>query len=225
MATQNKQLLTLTEVSEKTGISMPTLQRYKKAHQSRIPSVGKGRRQRYPEDALPVFEEIKAENMARRGRPPKSAEAKQKRKVRVAKAKAASKPTSKAAKAPSDGASDGLLSLAEIGRATGISYPTLLRYVRLHLDSIPHEGRGRKRRYKPEAVEVFERLRASSKRGRKPKSETAKAAEKKGGKAKASSGVDARLRAIEKAQSDLGKQIRNLVAKLDRPIKVTLSRR
>ena len=30
---------------------------------------------------------------------------------------------------------------------------------------------------------------------------------------------------IEKAQSDLGKQIRNLVAKLDRPIKVTLSRR
>ena len=55
-----KALYTLTEVSNKTSISMPTLQRYKKNYQDRIPSVGKGRKQRYPEEALQVFEQIKA---------------------------------------------------------------------------------------------------------------------------------------------------------------------
>ena len=65
-------LLTLTEVSERTGISMPTLQRYKKEFQDRIPSVGKGRKQRYPADSLDVFQEIKKENIKKRGRPKKS---------------------------------------------------------------------------------------------------------------------------------------------------------
>src|SRR3954463_945760 len=68
-------LYTLSDISQKTGISMPTLQRYKKLYQGRIPSVGNGRKQRYPENALPVFDEIKNENIGRRGRPRKDASA------------------------------------------------------------------------------------------------------------------------------------------------------
>ena len=66
-----EKLYTLSEISQKTGISMPTLQRYKKLYQDRLPSSGQGRKQRYPESALPVFDEIKNENVGRRGRPRK----------------------------------------------------------------------------------------------------------------------------------------------------------
>jgi hypothetical protein len=66
-------MLTLTEVAKRTGISMPTLQKYKKQHADRIPSQGKGRGQRYPEESLAVFSSLRDENMKRRGRPRKSA--------------------------------------------------------------------------------------------------------------------------------------------------------
>ena len=59
---------------------MPTLLRYKKAYQRRIPAVGKGRTQRYPASALKVFKEIKKENLAKRGRPAKKKAAAKKRK-------------------------------------------------------------------------------------------------------------------------------------------------
>ena len=65
------ELLTLSEVSKRTKISMPTLQRYKKQYQRRIPSVGKGRKQRYPVEALEVFQALKTKNLAKRGRPRK----------------------------------------------------------------------------------------------------------------------------------------------------------
>src|SRR5438045_2296222 len=68
--------LTLTEVAKRTGISMPTLQKYKKQHADRIPSKGKGRAQRYPEESLAVFSTLRDENMAKRGRPRKDAAAK-----------------------------------------------------------------------------------------------------------------------------------------------------
>src|SRR5437763_9695653 len=71
----DQKLYTLSEISQKTGISMPTLQRYKKTYQDRIPSEGQGRKQRYPENALPVFDEIKNENAGKRGRPRKNPEA------------------------------------------------------------------------------------------------------------------------------------------------------
>src|SRR4051812_30094142 len=71
----DEKLYTLSEISQKTNISMPTLQRYKKMYQDRIPSVGQGRKQRYPESALPVFDEIKTENAGKRGRPRKDASA------------------------------------------------------------------------------------------------------------------------------------------------------
>src|SRR5437763_16170289 len=73
--TAEDRLYTRSEISQKSGISMPTLQRYKKMYQDRIPSVGQGRKQRYPDSALPVFDEIKTENAGKRGRPRKDASA------------------------------------------------------------------------------------------------------------------------------------------------------
>lgn len=58
-------------MAKKTDISMPTLQRYKKLYQGQIPARGKGRTQRYPEEALEVFRGLKTENVSRRGRPRK----------------------------------------------------------------------------------------------------------------------------------------------------------
>src|ERR1700687_6344782 len=69
-APAEEKLFTLSEISQRTGISMPTLQRYKKTYQDRLPSAGAGRTQRYPEHALPVFAELRSENAGRR-RPPR----------------------------------------------------------------------------------------------------------------------------------------------------------
>lgn len=239
---------TLSEVSQRTGISMPTLQRYKKTYQDRLPSLGAGRKQRYPEHALPVFEEIRKENAGRRGRPRKDAAAggaqRTKRKPgrrpagagrrgasAVGGRRAAAgagrraaagagrpagrrgrpgrppgaaarrgRPAGRAAAAarpgrPRRGAgrrgrppgvraiippktkaaggrrkTEGLLTLTEISKTTGISYPTLVRYVRLYSRRLPHAGQGRARRFYPEAVEVFRSLRQESGRGgRRPK--------------------------------------------------------
>lgn len=194
---RRRTLLTLSEVSRRTGISMPTLQKYKREHPDRIPSQGEGRRRRYPIEALRVFEELKEEGLRRRGRGGRAAR---------------SGPTSGATSAPQDG----LLSLAEIERRTGISYPTLLRYVRLHGDEIPHRGEGRRRRYEPAAVEVFRRLRAQSRRGRR-KSEASTA----GGKP---TRIAERLRELEKAQRALERQVAALEKRLSRPIRVTVRR-
>src|ERR1700712_4825595 len=71
----SEKLYTLSDISSKTGISMPTLQRYKKMYQDRIPSAGQGGKQRSPESGLPVFEEIKVETAGKRGRPRKDASA------------------------------------------------------------------------------------------------------------------------------------------------------
>ena len=160
-------LYTLSEISQKSGISMPTLQRYKKMYQDRIPAEGKGRKQRYPESALPVFDEIRNENLGRRGRPrkdpnaPRPVKSTRGRKAGAAKAAAAEaaprrrgrKPGTKAAAAPAAPARrgrkpgrppgrpgrppgkataggtkrGGLLTLTEISKQTGISYPTLVR--------------------------------------------------------------------------------------------------
>lgn len=161
------ELLTLKEVGERTGISMPSLLRYKKEHQARIPSVGKGRTQRYPVAALEVFEEIKRENLSKRGRPKGPGPAR----GRGAAAKPAGGGRRKAAAAADDRAEGGggeLLTLTEIGERTGISYPTLRRYADEHADRIPSEGEGRRRRYRPEAVAVFQEIRGGSRPGRKP---------------------------------------------------------
>jgi len=186
--------LTLTEVSKRTGISMPTLQRYKKLYQRRLETVGKGRTQRYTVASLDTFQQIKKENLKKRGRPRKSA------------AKPVAKRATRAKAAP-----EGLISLSEIGRRTGISYPTLLRYVRLHSRRIPSHGTGRKRRFPVEAVPVFSQLRKESRRGRRKGSPAKKVAA-------AAGGMEARMRRLEKSQAGLEKQIAKLVKALRRPL-------
>ena len=178
-----QRLLTLTEVAKRTKLSMPTLQKYKKRYGDRIPSVGKGRTQRYPEHALPVFEELREENLARRGRPRKNASAapagpRRRGRPRKAAAGPAAAPTNgrrrrgrprkAAAAVASGGGGERLLTLTEVAKQTKVSYPTLLRYVKTHGSRIPSVGSGRRRRYKPEAVAVFTQLRSESRRGRRP---------------------------------------------------------
>lgn len=266
-----EKLYTLSEISQKTGISMPTLQRYKKLYQDRLPSSGQGRKQRYPESALPVFDEIKNENVGRRGRPRKDASAprpekptaSKRRPGRPAKAagaaakraggrKAASAPATQpaagrrggrgrgraAAAAPAAPARGGrakkagnLLTLTQISETTGISYPTLVRYVRLYSDRLPHEGKGRARRFYPQAVDVFRQLRSESGRGgRKKGSATGRPPGRPPGRpgrppgrpagrgiaSDLSSAVSQRIKAIEKGQQSLEKKLKGLVKNLQK---------
>ena len=237
---QGEKLYTLTQVAKETKISMPTLQRYKKLYQDRIPSVGKGRSQRYPQEALAIFRELKKENIGRRGRPRKNASVdaaapKAARKTK-APAKRGRKPKSAAAQST---AGDGLLTLTQIAKLTKISYPTLQRYVAKHSDEIPHEGDGRKRRYPPTAVDVFKRVRSESKRGRtagsgkaasKPATKTARKTAKRGRPAAAAAAPsDAalanRIKDLEKSHKDLEKIVARLEKQIAKPFKVTLQRK
>ena len=253
-------LYTLSEVSQKTGISMPTLQRYKKMYQARIPAEGKGRKQRYPESALPVFDELRKENMGRRGRPRKDASAPRPAASRRGGAKrgrppAAAKPAAAPAKktrgrkagsqrpaaatgrrgrprkaaaaggAATTGGGQNLMTLTQISEQTGISYPTLVRYVRDHSDRLPHEGKGRGRRFYPEAVGAFRALREESGRGgRKPAGAAKRGAKKTGARrgrppgsrtgpgAGAGEGMlQKRLRDLERSQQALEKKLKGFV--------------
>jgi hypothetical protein len=195
-------LLTLSEVGTRTGISMPSLLRYKKRFQGRIPAVGKGRKQRYPESALPVFEAIRTENLGRRGRPKGSG----RQAVRKVEAATGAK----------------LLSLNEIGRRTKISYPTLLRYVKNHLPELAHRGSGRMRRFLPESVAVFERLRSQSRRGRKAAG--ARAAGARAAGAPSEKAVLRRLDQIEKLQHALSRQLRDLARAAGKPLRIVVKR-
>jgi DNA-binding transcriptional MerR regulator len=233
------ELLTLTEVSNRTGISMPTLQRYKKEYQSRIPSVGRGRKQRYPAESLQVFEQLKAENIKKRGRPRRDAGAAAgggARRGGTART-ARTAPSAPAAPAAAGGGGGGdLLTLTEIGERTGISYPTLVRYVKLHGDEIASEGEGRRRRYYPEAVEVFRRLRSESTRGRKPKggrggaAAPARAAASPPAPASGGGGgggdakLSQRVASLERTQERLERQIQEMIQLVRKPITVTVQR-
>jgi predicted DNA-binding transcriptional regulator AlpA len=269
--TQHGKLYTLSEISQRTGISMPTLQRYKKMYQDRIPAEGKGRKQRYPESALPVFDQIRNENLGRRGRPRKDPNAPRPARPTPTKSTRGRKPAAKtaAAEAPrgrgrkaaaakrpaaapaaaarggrgrkaSGGAAASkatgtkranLLTLTQISEQTGISYPTLVRYVRMHSDRLPHEGKGRGRRFYPEAVNVFRQLRQESGRGgRKPAAAKAPAARRGrppgSGRGRAAAagrggqtedpGLLKRLREIEKSHLDLEKRFRDFAKGLQR---------
>jgi predicted DNA-binding transcriptional regulator AlpA len=271
----DQKLYTLSEISQKTGISMPTLQRYKKTYQDRIPSEGQGRKQRYPENALPVFDEIKNENAGKRGRPRKNPDAPRAERPAASKrrgrppgaAKGAAKKTAggrKAAAAPRGAAakratggrgrkaaaaaapaaparrgrppgrkaaagraqkSGGLLTLTQISETTGISYPTLVRYVRVHGDRLPSEGKGRARRFHPQAVDVFRQLRQESGRGgRKKGSGSGGAAVKSTGRGRGraaasststgealSGAIAQRLKQLEKTQQSLEKKFKGFV--------------
>lgn len=192
-------LLSLSEVARRTGISMPTLLRYKNLRAGEIPSVGAGRAQRYPKEAVAVFARIKEEGQSRRGRAAGG-------RSKVGKPQRSTVPTGD------------LLSLSEVGRLTGISYPTLLRYVKLHLDEIPHAGSGRARRFRPDSVEVFARLRRESRRGRRPSVERMGLAES------SASSLMRRLERMERQQAEVARQLRSLLKGLERPIRVVVQR-
>lgn len=218
-------LLTLSEVSNRTGISMPTLQRYKKNYQDRIPSVGKGRKQRYPEESLQVFKKIKEENIAKRGRPRKKkddgGDGRKKRRGRRGRLAKATK-TAKTSR-------EGLLTLTEVAERTGISYPTLVRYVKLYGDRIPYQGEGRGKRYHPEAVGVFKEIRSESPRGRRKGSGKKTARPRTAGARSAGSAGDAsvarRIQALERSQEKLAGEIRELVKHLKKPVTATFRRK
>ena len=195
-ADPKKKLMTLSEVSLRADVSMPTLQKYLREHADDIPWVGEGRRRRYPDEAIEVVVELKKAGLEARGR---------------------SKSRSATMSSQVSGESH-LLSLKKIQEMTGISYPTLLRYVRLYSDRLPSVGTGRARRYLPQAVPVFRELRSNSRKG--------------GGSSSAETGrwgvrpppVDGRLARLEKNQAVLQSELKELVRVLKRPMKVTLSR-
>ena len=245
MPAANK-LLTLTEVANRTKISMPTLQRYKKLYQNRIPSEGAGRKQRYPESAIPVFLELKKENIGRRGRPRKNAPpaptaAKEARKPakKAGRKTAAKKATKTAARKPK--AAEDLLTLTQVNKMTGISYPTLLRYVKTNIKDIPHKGTGRARRFSPDAIAVFKDLRSRSRRGRKPKAATAAAAARPAAKAATrkpattrrgrppkeidTADLLARITALEKNLRLLERLCAKQQKQIDKPYRVVLKRK
>jgi predicted DNA-binding transcriptional regulator AlpA len=245
--TGGDKLYTLSDISQKTGISMPTLQRYKKLYQGRIPSVGSGRKQRYPDSALPVFDEIRHENIGRRGRPRKNASAAAPRRSgrpvgrppgrgRKAVERRVGRPPRAAAKnaaapkrrgrppgRPPGRAKQGsgnLLTLTEISKTTGISYPTLVRYVRLHSDRLPHEGKGRARRFYPQAVDAFRALRQESGRGgRKPGRPPGRRGPGRPRKAAAegeSGALAQRVKALEKSQQEIERRFRGIAQTLQK---------
>lgn len=244
---EGRRTYTLSDVAKKTGISMPTLQRYKKLYQSRLPSVGQGRKQRYPDEALAVFEAIKVENAARRGRPRKDASAPRRTATVRRRAGAARRgrppgrparrgrppgrppgrqarrgrppgrpPGRQARRGRPPGRPAGLLTLTSISERTGISYPTLVRYVKLYSNRLPHVGTGRARRFRTEAVEVFRELRQQSGRGgRRPGRRPGPVPGRRRGRPPGSaSGVAGRLRALEKSQAALEKRMKRFVSSL-----------
>ena len=212
-----EELLTLTEVGEKTSISMPTLLRYKKEHQARIPSVGKGRTQRYPVAALEVFEAIKRENLGKRGRPKGSGGAAARAAAVARKAAGGGRRggrPSAAVGAPAEGG--GLLTLTEVGQRTGISYPTLRNYVEQHGDRIPSVGAGRTRRYRPEAVAVFQEIRAASRSGRNPAGGAAAAGAARRGPGRPAGGGAAKASADGVGSPELVKRVADLAGRQER---------
>lgn len=216
-------LYTLTQIGKMASVSMPTLQKYKRAHQDRIPSVGEGRKQRYPIEAVDVLKQLKEENLAKRGRPRKSAASPGRRPKKVA---AKAKKRSSAKKAAGKGESE-LLTLSEISRLTNISYPTVSRYVKLFLDRIPHVGAGRVRRFPREAIAAFQKLRGESRPGRPRKSATKAAASKPVARAAArvEKELKTRLKDLEKSHAALSKQLGDVVELLKRPLQVTIGRK
>lgn len=193
-------LLSLKDVERELGISYQTLLRYKKLHGDEIPSVGSGRSQRYPEEALEAFRRFYGKK--RRG--PRTGKKKPGKKVARSRAR------------------EGLLTLKEVQRQTGISYPTLRKYVDIHSDEIPSEGEGRRRRYPPEAVEVFRAIRQRKGKGGRPRK---KATEAKSGRSTAPAAavpaeVGRRLARIEKSLDKLAQQMSRLEKELRKPLKI-----
>jgi len=116
-----------------------------------------------------------------------------------------------------------LLTLTAISQATGISYPTCVSYVKKHLDQIPHEGEGRKRRFRPQAMEVFIDLRGRSRRGPKGRGPSTGALEGRSAVASLRA-LETRLKSLEVAQAEISLQLRRLTESVEKPLRITVER-
>lgn len=167
------------EVALQLGIAPITLRSILAEHGDEIPSTGTAPRLRFDQAGVEKIRELRSVRKKPRGRAAQAA--------KRAAAAAAAKPGRKRNQSPAapvgpttgggEGeAPEGYLSLKDIERATQISYPTLMRYVKHDLDLIPSLVVGSRRHFAPEAVEVFLQLRSRSRAGRKPKGFVAVAA-------------------------------------------------
>ena len=87
------------------------------------------------------------------------------------------------------------------------------------MPSLPHKGQGRKRRFLPDAVDVFTRLRSESRRGRKPGSGKAAAANgAAGGK------LGGRIAELERAQKQMARQLDRVLSELRKPFSISFRR-
>lgn len=278
---KDRRLYSLVEVAQMTGIPMPILLRYKREHPDRVPSLGSGSQQRFPEEAFEVLRQIQQEEseeheLPRRGgfgllslprlrrqvRPTEAEEAEatvseaeepmaEAEEAPAAPQRRAPRKQREAAAAPVAEGGD-LLSLVEISNRVDIPYPTLARYASQYGDRIPHQGKGRSRRFPPEAIEVFEQIRKESKPGRPPKTKKQAAAPPPKAQAPAprpvpKSAAEAapaassapaaapaaqpagderqlarRIASLEESQKLLEDQIRELIAALSKPATVSV---
>lgn len=131
-----------------------------------------------------------------------------------------------------------LLTLGDIGERLGIPYPTVARYASQFEDVIPHQGKGRSRRFPPEAVAVFERIRRESKPGRPPKGQAkgpkalkavavprAESRPRPAAPAAVGRGDESlarRIESLERSQQILEDEIRDLLARLSKPVSTTV---
>jgi DNA-binding transcriptional MerR regulator len=139
------------------------------------------------------------------------------------------------------GAGGELLTLSDVGERLGIPYPTVARYASQFEDLIPHRGKGRSRRFPPEAVAVFERIRRESKPGRPPKGggkgprahaaaspprpearPRFQAAPRPTAPGDVDGSLARRIHSLERSQQILEEQIRELLERLSRPISATV---
>ncbi len=67
LTTKEEPLFTLTEMAEQTDISLASLSKYVKDHPDRVPSKLVGKMRKFPRAAIAVFQQIKSENLGRRG--------------------------------------------------------------------------------------------------------------------------------------------------------------
>lgn len=67
LAETDRRLYTLTEMAERTGISLATLSKYVKERGDRIPSERVGKMRKFPVEAEAAFQKIKKENLEKRG--------------------------------------------------------------------------------------------------------------------------------------------------------------
>jgi DNA-binding transcriptional MerR regulator len=243
-----KQNYSLVEVAQKTGIPMPILLRYKREHPDRVPSIGSGSQQRFPEEAIEVLTQIHQEATGREEEPRRGGFGllslpRLRKQVRrpdedEEEEEAAEAKPAKRGRASTGAATGEGMTLVEVSEKLDIPYPTVARYASQHGDRIPHHGSGRSRRFPEAALEVFEQIRKESKPGRPPKKKAKAKREAAAGSAgRATPAPTAyasvattqslerlarRIESLERSQKMLEDQIRDLLDDLARPAKATV---